>query len=217
MARPLAARLHLKTGRALVLNAPEGYLALLEPLPASVSLSAGPGQGPFSFVLVFILSKAEMEFAFSKLKDSFARDAVIWFAYPKKNSGLSCDLNMMNSLEVLACDGYRPVASVAVNDTWSALRYRQATEVKSSTHSNASIGDLYSEYIDTRNKTITLPPYLQELLAQHPQAEAEFNRIAYTYKKEYLMSVLTAKQEKTRLARIDKMLSALQAAALKRK
>lgn len=51
------------------------------------------------------------------------RDALAWVAYPKGGK-LGTDLNRDTLAAALSEQGVRPVRQVAIDDTWSALRFR---------------------------------------------------------------------------------------------
>jgi hypothetical protein len=54
-----------------------------------------------------------------------ARDELAWIAYPKAGL-LGTDLNRDRLAELVGARGLRPVRQVAIDETWSALRFRPA-------------------------------------------------------------------------------------------
>jgi hypothetical protein len=52
---------------------------------------------------------------------------VFWVAYPK---GGKSDLSRDEMWELLKPFLWRPVSQIAIDDTWSALRFRPAADVK---------------------------------------------------------------------------------------
>jgi hypothetical protein len=74
---------------------------------------------------------AEIEKRVPGLLQRAAPGAVFWITYPKKTSGIDSDL----SRDILAAArtdfGWRPVSIVALDDVWSALRFRPIADVKS--------------------------------------------------------------------------------------
>lgn len=58
---------------------------------------------------------------------------------------------------------------------------------------------------EVKNKTVAVPPELEQALATNPKAQAFFDALSYGYKKEFVELVTTAKQEKTRQERIAKV------------
>ena len=117
---------------------------------------------------------------------------------------------MMSDWGELTQYGLRPVASAAVDETWSAMRFRPGRQTKESATSNSNIkGTEYAQYIDVVKKQITLPEDVEHALKQHPAAMDKYQSLAYSHKKEYVVWILTAKQEKTRTDRVNKMVGKL--------
>ena len=208
---PLAKKLLVKPGqRWLILYAPENYLAALEPLPDQVSLSFEVA-GDFSGIQLFIKNSSELAAGLAQITPVLKDETVLWIMYPKKNSGIATDLEMMGSWDVAGQHGLRPVASAAINDVWTTLRFRPEHLVKKSDSSKEALkkDNDYSAYIDADKKQITLPGYLQDALAMSPTALQVFARLAWSHKKEYVVWILSAKQEQTKANRITKMVEML--------
>ncbi|MFD0764249.1 YdeI family protein [Mucilaginibacter lutimaris] len=209
----IAKKLLMKPGQHwLIMNAPEDYLATLEPLPQDVKLSFNAA-GDFNGIQVFVKNSTGLAEALAQLKPVLKDETVLWIIYPKKNSGIDSDLEMMSGWEVAKPYGLRPVASAAINNVWTTLRFRPEHLVKHSGASKESIRkeNDYSAYIDVDKKQITLPPYLHEALAHEPAAMAAYEKLAWSHRKEYVVWILSAKQEQTRANRIVKMIEMLTA------
>jgi hypothetical protein len=75
-------------------------------------------------ILVFVNdSRAALTFLDKQLK-LVKRDGMLWLAYPKGTSGIATDINRDKLWQLAAPFGIRPVAIVAFNAQWSALRFR---------------------------------------------------------------------------------------------
>jgi hypothetical protein len=120
-------KLRYKEGRALVLNAPEGYG---DGLPTE----AQPDE-KYDFLLLFVNSAKEAGEWLPRITELPDGDAVFWIAYPKQQpkSKLKPDVNR-DILAAIVQEGspYRPVSNVAIDEKWSALRFRLKELVKSS-------------------------------------------------------------------------------------
>ena len=80
----LIKKLQLKPGlRALFLNAPEGYVASLGPLPDGVALVDGP-PGTLDFVQLFVRDSVELTRHAPVALAAIKRDGVLWISYPKQ-------------------------------------------------------------------------------------------------------------------------------------
>lgn len=57
--------------------------------------------------------------------DALQNDNVTWIAYPKGNKA---DINRDTLWPIAGEVGLRPISQVAIDDTWSALRFRPLKE-----------------------------------------------------------------------------------------
>jgi len=116
----------------------------------------------------------------------------------------------MGSWDELIPYGLDGVASIAVDETWAASRFRPLGQAKISGVGNQQIRqNEYSAYVDVDNKIITLPEDVNAVLQQSPQAMAFYQQLSYSNKKEYVLWILTAKQDKTRSERLIKLVEKL--------
>lgn len=207
---PLAKKLQIKPAhRVLLVNAPETYAAELDPLPREVHLVYHP-EGQFDVVQLFVINRSELERDLAWLQDYLREDTIFWITYPKKSSGITTDLGMMESWDETAKYGLSGVAAASVDATWTALRFKPSGQIQRSGVGNQQIqtSDL-GEYIDVENRKVQLPEDVKSQLLQHPTAMTFFEDLSYTNKKEFVLWVLTAKQDKTRKERITKMVEKL--------
>ena len=129
-ANPVARKLGLTPRmRALVVAAPPVYLKLLAPLPEGTVVTS-TAKGTYPFVQFFAASLADIRKSIPKLLKHAARGALLWIAYPKKTSGIESDLSRDLISEVMKGTGWRPVSIVAIDEVWSALRFRPVGDVK---------------------------------------------------------------------------------------
>jgi len=116
--------------RALVLGAPSGYIDSLAPLPDRVEVSESLGSA-HDFVQFFATKKSEIVKSAKKLLQSAGPGALVWITYPKKTSGVDSDLSREAVWGAMEGTGWRPVSQIAIDEIWSALRFRPTQEVKS--------------------------------------------------------------------------------------
>jgi hypothetical protein len=128
MATTLAQKLQIKPGQRLaVLNAPAGYLARLSAELAGIVVAAEPA--PTDAVLLFVQSLEEATDQAPGVMHSVPTGGLLWIAYPKGTSRIKTDVNRDRLWEALVPTGWRPVRQVALDDVWSAIRFRPAHEV----------------------------------------------------------------------------------------
>jgi hypothetical protein len=127
--RPLAERLNL-TGqlRALIMNAPKGYRTLLGPLPPDITVNTKPS-GRYDFVHLFVNNRDELARLGPDAMKAVKPMCIFWISYPKKTAKTDTDMSRDEGWEVVTDAGFETVAQVAVDDVWSALRFRPAAEV----------------------------------------------------------------------------------------
>lgn len=122
-----------------VLNAPESFntnLAAMQEL--TLIKSALDSVQKLQFGLVFVTKQAEVDFYATALAEKLEGDGQLWFAYPKRSSKrYKCEFNRDNGWAVLGNLGFEGVRMVAIDEDWSALRFRRAEYVKNMTRSFA--------------------------------------------------------------------------------
>ena len=124
---PLTERLHVKPGTTIVvLGAPAGYRQKLGPLPEGARLvNVVPAEA--AFVHLFARDGAALSSRLREVSPRLTDDCTVWVSYPKASSGAS-DLNREKICGLARPFGLAPVAQVAVDTTWSALRFKRIEE-----------------------------------------------------------------------------------------
>lgn len=203
-------KLQIKPGfKVSVVNAPENATAIFGDIPSEIAFSydTKPQQEVY---LIFAITKSDMFTALKAIAKSIGDKTIIWIFYPKAKTPLAADLNLMQSWDDLVKFNLAPCGSAAVNEIWTGLRIKTAASQKKSGVGNAEIANNeYGQYIDVANKIVTLPEDLKAELTKQPDAVAYYETLAYSHRKEYVLWVITAKQEKTRTDRIQKMIEKL--------
>lgn len=124
----LFAKLNLKDQREiLVLGAPESFEASLRGLPDIRVARTLKQVRRVDFALVFVTRQAQLDRFSRALALRASGDAVLWFAYPKGSSKrYACEFNRDRGWDVLRDAGFDSVRQVAIDEDWSALRFRRA-------------------------------------------------------------------------------------------
>jgi hypothetical protein len=112
-------------GRAVFVNAPEGYVDALGLPPEVTPVAEADGQT--DFVQLFVRDSAELVAALDTVFGRVRPDCVLWVCYPKRSSGIQTDLTRDEGWQALDSAGWRGVASVAIDDVWSGVRFRPGT------------------------------------------------------------------------------------------
>ena len=137
-----------------ILNAPESFHSALEEMQGMTSLVTKlSGGGKVSFFMAFVSTQKDVDTLAEKVVPMLADDGLLWFAYPKKTSKkYTCEFNRDTGWSVLGKQGFEPVRMVAIDEDWSALRFRRAEDIKSMTRSSA-ISETGRKKIAARKKT----------------------------------------------------------------
>jgi hypothetical protein len=116
----------------LVLHAPESFeteLSRLGVLHVHRTLESVP---EIRFGLAFVTRQAEVDALAHKIAARAKGDAAVWFAYPKGSSKkFKCDFNRDTGWAVLHEAGFDTVRSIAIDEDWTALRFRRKEYIKS--------------------------------------------------------------------------------------
>ncbi len=108
--------------RAALLDAPRGFASLLDPLPAGATVTTSP-RGDCDVVLGFAETLSAAIALVPRMKASLADGGVLWVCYPKLTSPKAGELSRDLLWKELGKHGLRAVAQVALDDTWSAMRF----------------------------------------------------------------------------------------------
>jgi hypothetical protein len=122
----LARKLLLKPGRSvLLLNAPEGYAQSLVPLPEGARIITEPGEQA-DVTQLFVRDSADLARQADTAMRAVKRDGVLWICYLKGGAKAGTDLNRdILHAAVERTYGWTGVSLVAVDDRWSAMRFRR--------------------------------------------------------------------------------------------
>ena len=121
---PLIKKLGMKPGqRIAILNAPEGYRDLLGTPPEDVELTT-MFEGTFDMVHLFVKEKSELDTYALRVIHALKPGGLLWIAYPKQSAKVPTDITRDKGWDVLTGTSWRPVTQIAINEVWSALRFR---------------------------------------------------------------------------------------------
>jgi len=134
---PLFKKLNLKDHKQiLVLNAPASFNSELAMLQEVRVFTNDNQVGQIDFLLAFALTQQEVDAYASIAAQKTQGDALVWCAYPKASSkNYKCDFNRDSGWQAFGKAGFEPVRQVAIDQDWSALRFRRVEFIRSLTRS----------------------------------------------------------------------------------
>lgn len=131
MASAVFAKLNLTDQKEIVvLNAPETFEPELRKLSGVTIRTRVPSRS-VSFALAFVVRQPDVDSMARSLTKIADGDAIIWFAYPKGSSKrYKSEINRDNGWKALGAAGFEGVRMVAIDEDWSAVRFRRVEFIK---------------------------------------------------------------------------------------
>ena len=115
----------------LVLNAPASFEPELAALHGVTVLRNLQPLDAIDFSLAFVTTQKEVDTLAKAIAKRAKSDAVVWFAYPKATSKrYKSEINRDTGWQALGQAGFEPVRAVAIDEDWSALRFRRVEFIK---------------------------------------------------------------------------------------
>jgi hypothetical protein len=208
---PLFKKLNFKDHAAVVvLQQPDSFTVEMENMAPFAKVS-GSFEASYAanFVLAFALKQSEVDAFAHDFATKTTGDAVLWIAYPKSTSKrYKCDFNRDTGWAVLGTLGFEPVRQVAIDEDWSALRFRRVDFIKTMTRSFA-MTESGKTKTQAATSVLPMPDDFQSALNARPDAAAFFEKLAPSHKKEYIRWIESAKRAETRTSRLEKALEML--------
>lgn len=133
MIPPLWEKLNFTEQRNIcILNAPHEFethipdIAALTKVNKEVDLCES-----YEFIMVFVYSEQDIEKFANVIESNLKNETVLWFAYPKKSSKkYKVLINRDQGWQPLGKLDLEPVRQIAIDDDWSALRFRHISQIK---------------------------------------------------------------------------------------
>ena len=133
---PVFKKLNFKNQKTIhVVNHPPSFENELEEMGQVIRIFTKPiPNQKIQFLISFVKTYDDINNISTSYLDSCMEDAVIWFCYPKASSKkYQCEFNRDTGWQVLGDNGYEGVRQVAIDEDWSALRFKKADQIKKMT------------------------------------------------------------------------------------
>jgi hypothetical protein len=119
---PLHRKLGIKPGsRVLLSAAPPGFA--LDALPPDAVVHTRAAGSSYDVVVAFCPDRRRLRERFARLAERTTTAGALWVAWPKRASGLATDLDETIVRDVGLTGGLVDVKVVAIDDTWSGLKF----------------------------------------------------------------------------------------------
>jgi hypothetical protein len=117
-----------------VLNAPDSFEPELIAIRGVTILRNRQDVNEIEFSLAFVTKQREVDTLGKTIARKAKGDVVVWFAYPKRTSKKhKSEVNRDTGWQSLGNLGFEGVRSVAIDEDWSAARFRRVEFVKAMT------------------------------------------------------------------------------------
>ena len=130
--KPLRDKIGWKPGqRVLLLNLPDGMESPFSGIAHTAATTAKKVSGKFDLVLAFTRDQAALASVAKVVLSAIGENPLLWLAYPKKSGAIPTDITRDAGWGPMFDAGYIVVAIAAVDEDWSAVRFRPKHLVKS--------------------------------------------------------------------------------------
>ncbi len=121
-----------KQERIALLNAPGEFRDRISSLLPDVQIDDEiNARYLYDFMIAFTPASPDVEKLGPACIHNLSDDGKLWMAYPKGTSRrYSTDINRDRGWDTVEATGFRRVSQVAIDDDWSALRFRNVKYVK---------------------------------------------------------------------------------------
>lgn len=133
---PLFKKLNFKNHeKVLVMNSPASFETELADISKFTIIERNPNEmSAIDFVIAFVLAQEQIDKAMELIFTKLQGDAILWFCYPKGTSKkYKCNFNRDTGWATLGKHNLEGVRQVAVDEDWSALRFRKTEYIKTLT------------------------------------------------------------------------------------
>ena len=129
------AKLNLKDHKQIVvLDSPGSFESELAALEGVEILRDLRKAKEVTFFSAFVTTPEQVDALAPAIAHKAEGDAIVWFAYPKGTSKrYKSRINRDNGWNLLGQEGFEPVRMVAIDEDWSAVRFRGAGFIKNMT------------------------------------------------------------------------------------
>ena len=158
------------------------------------------------FALVFAVSKTQLGDILKDVVPALHEDAKLWIAYPKLTSKIASDLCRDCSWDMITSIGFETVRLVALDNTWSAMRFKKQELVN---HNNSFSYSNPAKGVDFIARTVSIPEELETVFRKNKNAGVFFDSLSFSNKREYVEWLEQAKRVDTRTKRLESVLEKL--------
>lgn len=136
----LLKKLKIKSGaKVMFTNLPEDLQWMRSELESMGAVESS-NSSEFTVAIGFGTSSDAIGTFFHLINETVKSDEIVWFCYPKKTSKkYQSSINRENGWDVISDLTFEPVMQVAIDEDWSALRFRKIEFIKKFTRNESMV------------------------------------------------------------------------------
>jgi hypothetical protein len=125
------------------LNAPVSFAVHLQSIAGEAQVVTDAKVAPeIEFMIAFVTRQEEIDGLVPRVAPRLKGDAVLWFCYPKGTSKrYTCNFNRDTGWGVLGPHGLEGVRQVAIDEDWTAMRFRKVDYIKTMTRKFGALSE----------------------------------------------------------------------------
>lgn len=126
-------KLNFKThDPVLIMNAPDSFDGNIASIANETTIVTNEEHIKHTtFCMVFVTKQTEIDAIIPRVIPLLTGDAILWMCYPKGTSKrYQCDFNRDTGWHVMGQFDMEPVRMVAIDEDWSALRFKKVDFIK---------------------------------------------------------------------------------------
>jgi hypothetical protein len=130
---PLFKKLNFKDQKSiLIINSPASFEKELQEMESITTIHKEFKKAKeIEFAICFATKQSQIDQCIRDIYPRLKGDAILWMCYPKGTSKkYKCDFNRDTGWHVLGQYNLEPVRAVAIDEDWSALRFRKVEFIK---------------------------------------------------------------------------------------
>ena len=206
---PVAKKLLVKPGQRVLVLRPEASIDdAIAVLPEGASRVT---RAPADVVLLFTRDSKGLAREAPRAFAAMAPNASLWIAYPKIASKIETDLTRDRGWEAVTNEGWQVVSLVAIDATWSALRFKKDEGGALRKDREARVAARKSGAVKKPVVSDEAPDDLAAALKKARAAGKTWGALASSHKREYVEWIVGAKKAETRAKRIATAIAKLDA------
>ncbi|MDF2880630.1 MAG: hypothetical protein K0R54_1187 [Clostridiaceae bacterium] len=132
----------------LILNAPKEYHEIMKEINGEIHTEI---KKKYKFIQIFAENMNDANKYAKEALEALDGDGHLWLCYPKGTSKkYKSDINRTKSWEVFSTYEFEPVSQVAIDENWTAMRFRHIDNIKNMKRKTAAT-EKGKERINSKN------------------------------------------------------------------